>query len=341
MNPFFRDSGEPAPLGPLADNLPERAAAPDTGTAEPGDLPAGALDLEPGGSARPTRTEAAGATGIPASGRRRGSTLAAVLAAALLSATLASTGTYALLQASGTGAGSALHSSGGTGTGAVDATTAAAVAGGSAGIVQASARADASVVTITASGAQTVQGFFGPQQVQQTDVGSGIIFNGNGWILTNRHVVSGSTTVSVRLADGRTLSGHVYGTASNTDLAIVKVDATGLPAATIGDSSALQIGQTVIAIGSPLASYTNTVTTGIVSALGRAINAQGEQLSGLIQTDAPLNPGNSGGPLLDAAGRVIGVNTAMAASAQGIAFAIPINVARPYMAEALAGRSLS
>ena len=139
-----------------------------------------------------------------------------------------------------------------------------------------------------------------PPPSQTEGVGSGVIFDSNGWILTNRHVVAGSDQLTVELKDGRQLHRHVYGIDTLTDLAIVKIEATGLTAATIGDSDGLKVGQLVVAIGSPLGTFTNTVTSGIVSATGRSIQTDGGQLNNLIQTDAAINPGNSGGPLLDA-----------------------------------------
>ncbi len=180
-------------------------------------------------------------------------------------------------------------------------------------------------------------------------VGSGIVYDAGGWILTNRHVVEGATTVQVQIQDGRLLTGKVYGLDTLTDLAIVKVDAvSGMAVAPIGDSSALQVGQLAIAIGSPLGQqYPNSATTGIVSALSRDISVSGNaatattSLHGLIQTDAAINPGDSGGPLIDATGKVIGIATAQAQIAQGIGFAIPINVAKPIMQQALAGEKLS
>jgi S1-C subfamily serine protease len=177
--------------------------------------------------------------------------------------------------------------------------------------------------------------------------GSGFIFNANGWILTNRHVVEDASQIQVVLADSRTFTGTVYGIDTLTDLAIVKVDATGLPTAPLGSSTDLQQGQLAIAIGNPLGNFENTVTSGVISGLGRQITAGGasqtssEQLNNLIQTDAAINPGNSGGPLLNSAGEVIGVNTAVASSAQGIGFAIPIDAAKEIMAEALAGKPLA
>jgi S1-C subfamily serine protease len=169
--------------------------------------------------------------------------------------------------------------------------------------------------------------------------GSGFVFGADGWILTNAHVVDGATAISVAFADGRQLPGQVYGISSTTDLAVIRVDATGLPAIAIGDSTGLALGQTVIAIGSPLGEYPNSVTTGVVSGLDRTISIRRSgSLDGLIQTDAAINPGNSGGPLVDLAGTVIGIDTATSEAAQGISFAIPSETARPIIAAALAGK---
>jgi len=181
--------------------------------------------------------------------------------------------------------------------------------------------------------------FFG---VPQTGVGSGVIFDADGWIITNRHVVEGARSLTVTLEDGREFAGTIYGLDTLTDLAIVRIRATGLPTAPIGDSSAAKVGQLAIAIGSPLGIHTNSVTAGILSAFGRTIQVQdGTIIRNLIQTDAAINPGNSGGALLDAAGNVIGINTAVARAAEGIGFAIPINIARPIMQQALAGQELA
>jgi S1-C subfamily serine protease len=179
-----------------------------------------------------------------------------------------------------------------------------------------------------------------------TGTGTGFIFNSDGWILTNRHVVAGATEITVILNDTSEVSGEVYGIDTLTDLAIVKVDATDLPTVTIGTSAELVPGQLAVAIGNPLGEFENTVTTGVVSGLGRRITAgdaatsTAEQLNNLIQTDAAINPGNSGGPLVDSAGQVIGVNTAVSQEAQGIGFAIPIDVAKPIMEQALNGQPL-
>ena len=172
-------------------------------------------------------------------------------------------------------------------------------------------------------------------------VGSGVIYSADGWIVTNRHVVDGATAMTIHLEDGRDFPGRVYGIDTLTDLAIVKVEATGLTAATLGRSSAIQVGQTAIAIGSPLGVYTNSVTAGIISAIGREITTESGRLDGLLQTDAAINPGNSGGALVDSSGAVIGINTAISTEGAGIGFAIPIDIARPIMEQALAGIELS
>ena len=198
------------------------------------------------------------------------------------------------------------------------------------------------VVTITVSGEAT-----DPFTLPSTGVGSGIIYDANGWILTNRHVVADATSLSVELHDGSKVEGTVYGIDTLTDLAIVKIDAPGLTAAPIGDSSQLKPGQTAVVIGSALGTFTNSVTSGVVSALGRQlvvtdqVTGERRRLRNLIQTDAAINPGNSGGPLIDAAGNVVGVSTAYAEQAQGIFFAIPINIAKPIMLQAVQGDPLS
>jgi S1-C subfamily serine protease len=195
------------------------------------------------------------------------------------------------------------------------------------------------VVQITSS--QQAGNAFGGGAIPDTGVGSGIIYDSNGWILTNRHVVAGSDRLVVKLMDGHDYDGRIYGIDTLTDLAIVKIDATGLPAAPLGNSDELKVGQLVVAIGSPLGTFTNSVTSGIVSAKGRQIQVEGGVLSNLIQTDAAINPGNSGGPLIDAAGNVIGINTAVAQSATGIGFAIPVNIARPITQQAIQGQKLT
>ena len=171
-----------------------------------------------------------------------------------------------------------------------------------------------------------------PRKAQS--LGSGVIIDGaRGFVLTNAHVINGATEISVRLKDGRELAAQVKGSDPDRDLAVLQVERAGsLPQAEMGDSTDLLIGETVIAIGNPYG-FTHTVTTGVISAVGRSVGTSDEVLSDLIQTDTAINPGNSGGPLLNILGQVIGINTAIHAEASGIGFAIPINKAKRVVAE--------
>lgn len=171
---------------------------------------------------------------------------------------------------------------------------------------------------------------------QKISGGSGFIIREDGLILTNSHVVSFDSDVeyTVLLNDGKKYPAKILAADSTIDIALVKIDASGLPIVELGDSDALQIGQTVIAIGYALGEYPNTVTKGVISGLGRNITAGGsyigyQALENVIQTDAAINPGNSGGPILNLVGQVIGLNTAIDAGGQLLGFAIPINLAKP------------
>jgi S1-C subfamily serine protease len=225
---------------------------------------------------------------------------------------------------------------------------AAAVAAGTAGsaqqvsltqsdaIVRVAGLVKPSVVTITSTGTTGLT----PFSVPSTGVGSGFIVSADGLILTNNHVVTGATTLTVVLDDQRSMTATVVSTDPAHDLALVKVSATGLTPVTLGDSGSVQVGQLAIAIGSPLGTFTDSVTQGIVSGVDRTITVsdQGtrsqENLTGLIQTDAAINPGNSGGPLLDASGSVVGIITASSSNAQDMGFAIPINQAKAMISSA-------
>ncbi len=197
-----------------------------------------------------------------------------------------------------------------------------------------------SVVSIVTK-SQSNSRVYGPQE--EEGAGTGIIVGKSGYILTNKHVVDGANTVGVVLADGTSYDNvKVLGTDPLNDVAFLKIDGVNnLPAAELGDSTSVRVGQKVVAIGNSLGQYQNTVTSGIISGTGRPISAQAgdsvENLTDLIQTDAAINPGNSGGPLLNLQGQVIGINTAIIEDAQGIGFSIPISATKGILKGVLAG----
>lgn len=201
-----------------------------------------------------------------------------------------------------------------------------------------------SVVSILTN--MQVNSIFGTANEQAA--GSGIIMSADGYIMTNKHVVADASSVSVALSDGTAYENvKVVGTDPMNDVAYLKIDGvSNLTPATLGDSSTVRVGQSVIAIGNSLGQYQNTVTTGIISGKGRPVEAGDsngnatESLTDLLQTDAAINPGNSGGPLMNSAGQVIGMNTAVAANAQGIGFAIPIDATKGTLKSVLAGKGV-
>ena len=168
----------------------------------------------------------------------------------------------------------------------------------------------------------------GPAPTEVEGSGSGVIITPDGYIVTNSHVIEDANTVEVSLADGTTCNAEIIGQDTATDIALLRVSGSGLPMAYLGDSDKLKVGQLAIAVGNPLG-FQSTVTAGVISALGRSLRSRtGRLIENVIQTDAALNPGNSGGPLVDSQGYVVGINTAIIQYAQGICFAIPVNTMR-------------
>jgi serine protease DegQ len=195
-------------------------------------------------------------------------------------------------------------------------------------IVEIAIRARPWVVNVNTRGRS--QGVFGARITQGT--GSGVILRSDGHIVTNAHVVTGAQEIEVTFASGESATARIVGIDPDTDLAVLKVDRTDLPSAVIGSAKDLQVGELAVAIGSPLG-LEQSVTSGIISALGRRVDREEAQpLLDMIQTDAPITQGNSGGALIDGKGALVGINTAIAASpevgAEGIAFAIPVDIAK-------------
>jgi len=173
-------------------------------------------------------------------------------------------------------------------------------------------------------------------EFEPAGAGSGFVITPDGYILTNSHVVAEARGIRALFIDGQKMMATVVGRDPSTDLAVIRVSASGLSYASLIDSSALRVGQLVIAVGNPFG-FQSSVSTGVVSSLGRALRSQdGRLIENIIQHTAPLNPGNSGGPLLDSRGRVVGINTAIIAQAQGIGFAVPASTARSVVPQLLA-----
>lgn len=264
--------------------------------------------------------------------RRRRPMLGLVLGVSIVSATLASATTVVVLDPAGSPAAPAVATAVVT-----SATTTVATAGTTEAIVAVADAVSPAVVTISTVSA----GGPGPFGRLVDGVGSGVIYSSDGLILTAAHVVTGASSLTVTLTDGRELAAQVVAIDSALDLAVLRAAGSDLPAAALGSSSGLRIGQAVVAIGSALGTYDGSVTVGILSGTDRSITVadgtrSGQTLTGLLQTDAAINEGDSGGPLLDLAGHVVGIITAASTSAQGLGFAVPIDAAADLIQQAAA-----
>ena len=253
-----------------------------------------------------------------------------VFGAALLSAAVASGATAALVAQP-----AAMTTTSAPGTTVVGISTAATTSSSLAAITASALPAVVAIETTITSQPRSPR-----SSPSGTGVGSGFIYQADGLILTAAHVVEGASQITVRLKDGRTFEGTVAASDLVRDVAVIRIDASGLPAISLGTSGTLQVGQTVLAIGDPLGEYPGSATVGIVSGVGRSVTVtdeltgQDRELSGMLQTDAAINQGNSGGPLIDAAGEAIGIISAGSTVAQGIGFAVPIDAAAAVMASA-------
>jgi S1-C subfamily serine protease len=283
----------------------------------------------------PTPVRAPPAQHNPRSTRASTSTFAVVAVIAALIASLATFGLLTLFGAGAVGVRPVFSPA----THAVTAVTAGDISDLSAIV----ARAKESVVTITAEGVGRTG--FSAFDLPATGVGTGIVVSGDGLILTNSHVVEDASSLTVTTEDGADIQATLVDTDPKTDIAIIRAAHGGLTPATLADSAQLAVGQTVLAIGSPLGQFTESVTRGIVSALGRSVTvtdaSSGAQkdLANLIQTDAAINPGNSGGPLIDESGAVVGMNTAVSRGSEGLGFAIPIDAAKDMIGKAVLAMS--
>ncbi len=282
------------------------------------------MTLEPTTTLDPNPAPAATRTAT-----QRGATIRLVLASALLSAALASGGTAVLLLGTAPAAAPAATASA-TAPTAAPAVTTVTQLNASDAVAAVAAAAEPSVVTIAATG----------NGRNASAGGTGIVVSADGLILTTTVVAPSDTTYEVLLADQRQTTARVVASDAAHGLVLLRAEATGLTPARIGTGAALAVGQLVVAVGSPLGEFTDTVTAGIVSGLGRSIDLRDPStgrrvaLAGLVQTDAAINAGSSGGPLLDATGTVVGVIVTSAADGQGIGFAIPIGDALALLAGA-------
>jgi 2-alkenal reductase len=210
--------------------------------------------------------------------------------------------------------------------------------------VQAIKKVNPSVVTVLATTQQQIRSPFGPRTRQGQATGSGVIIDSKGYIVTNQHVIDGATQIQVLFEDGGKSDAKLVGGDAFSDIAVLQVSDRAMPGvAELGDSKSMQVGEPVIAIGSALGDFRDTVTVGVVSGLNRQLSAnEGSSLEGLIQTDAAINHGNSGGPLVNVSGQVIGINTLVISTdnngdaAQGLGFSVPVNTVKYVAAQLLA-----